>query len=72
MYVIAKTTKLKKTGQIYKEDIVDKHYKKAAKVEITPKMVLVTYREAKGCSGEIIETTEAISIKDAVGISIYE
>ena len=72
MYVIARTTKLKKMGEIYKEEVVETQYKMVTKVETTSKLVLITYKESKGRSGELVETTDAIGTREIVGISIYD
>lgn len=79
MYVKVRQKKLKKVGYIYKEEVEEKVFKVVRKVITTATMVMVTHLETV-CSGlekeyestEAVWTTEAISMKDLVGMEIYE
>ena len=72
MYVITKVKNIKRIGQVYNEEIEETHYKRSKKIIISPRMVLIKYREFDKVNCSEKEVAQVISIKDLIEIEVLE
>ena len=72
MYIVTKVKNIKKTGNVYREEIKETHYRMSDKIIINPEMVLIKYKESNRDCCTLNNVAKIISIKDLIEIEILE
>lgn len=70
MYVIVKQKHLKRLANCYKEEIIEKHYKRATKIITNAKMIIVKYKIANKDGATEVEELEHIAMSELVDMEV--